>query len=223
MKPCPHCLHASGTVADGRGSRCGLCDGTGEVSERTLSAYHKAMGTRPQSVRTPRPRSKKDTTRTPSRTLTRKITTCIGIDPGAQVGKNTGIAVWSRKVRTFTDLRTVSWWTAYDIIRGFDPETTLVVVEDPNLNRAIWMRLPETDEFFRRNLKTAEHVGRNKQAARLLIQRLRDLGFEVETVKPEGRKGTKRKKSGPEFKRLTKYKGSTSEHSRDAGMLVYDR
>jgi DnaJ-class molecular chaperone len=40
---CPLCLFGSGIVADGKGSKCSVCNGTGKVTKRELIDFEKML------------------------------------------------------------------------------------------------------------------------------------------------------------------------------------
>jgi hypothetical protein len=91
-------------------------------------------------------------------------------------------------------------------------------------------------------MKYAQYVGMQKAACDQLIQSLESCKVEVLQVSPAKRTNMKtvRKKAGKgtvnleavslptklnanEFYQLTKYEGSSNEHSRDAAILIYDQ
>lgn len=41
---CPHCLGSSGIVADGKGSTCGICGGSGKVSKKKWNEHKELYG-----------------------------------------------------------------------------------------------------------------------------------------------------------------------------------
>ena len=129
----------------------------------------------------------------------------IGLDPGTK----TGLAVWDGN--KFPILETVSFWKAYRFIKNnYNPSDTLVVIEKSKTKK-VWQRkgkqgVAET---------TAFNVGMSFREAELLIEGLESLGFKVLIIHPQG------KMDSEVFKRYTKYEGRTSEHARDAGMLVF--
>jgi len=142
----------------------------------------------------------------------------LGIDPGVK----TGIAVWNTDAQSFTTLETLSFWQAYDEILRYDPKTTVIIVEDPGRLKVYWKRAVDINKMA----KIAGDVGANCEQARLLIERLTELGYTVHSYVPTGR--TKRggawkksKEAAKHFKDITGYEGRTNEHTRDAGMMVY--
>jgi hypothetical protein len=136
----------------------------------------------------------------------------IGIDPGVE----TGYAVWSRSAGRFTELQTLSFWEAYDRITSFPTDGVEVFIENPDSKRAMYVRT-EAVEFQRQRERVAKNIGSNRREASLLIERLIALGYRVTAVSP-----TKEAKWNAQiFKRLTNYQGRTSQHTRDAGRLVF--
>jgi len=41
MKPCPHCLFSSGIRANGKGTKCSTCNGSGKVSNKKYKKLPK--------------------------------------------------------------------------------------------------------------------------------------------------------------------------------------
>lgn len=136
----------------------------------------------------------------------------IGIDPGV----DTGFAVWSRLDSKFIELSTLTFWTAYDRITQYAAGEVELFIENPNSQRAMYAR---TDgiEHQRRRERVASNIGSNRREASLLIERLQALGYRVTAVSPY----RARKWDAEQFKRYTGYEGSTSQHVRDAGRLVF--
>jgi hypothetical protein len=136
----------------------------------------------------------------------------IGIDPGVQ----TGYAAWSRHRKQFTELLTLSFWAAYDRVTSFGPSEIEIVIENPDSKRAMYNRT-ESVIHARQRERLATNIGSNRREASLLIERFQSLGYNVRAVSPI----KERKWDAEQFRRLTKYKGSTSQHVRDAGRLVF--
>lgn len=142
-----------------------------------------------------------------------KYTYIIGIDAGTK----TGVAVWDKNKKEFEVITTLKIHQAMYLIKVWKDniwkEKVFIRVEDARKRR--W--IPQE-----KNLK--ERVGRAKGAgsvcrdASIWEDFLTDIGADFEMVAP--RKGMT-KYSAEAFKKLTGYKGVTSEHGRDAGMLVY--
>ena len=138
----------------------------------------------------------------------------IGIDPG----KYTGLAVI---INGKLDLWTIDFWTTIEQLHqhhNIYGDDLRVYIEDPNPNKPV---------FFRKGTKSkvmhniAQKVGSNKREASLLIEYCRLNGIKVFPQVPK--KGSMTKLKADYFKRLTGCKGRSSEHARDAAMLIFGR
>ena len=139
----------------------------------------------------------------------------IGID----CGKKTGVAVWDVNAQKFSVIKTVDFWTAYEwISSSFSANETMVYVEDPAQNKPVWRRRGMKDYEFS---KKCQSVGAVKRETTLLIKGLRIKGFQVKAIRPK--KGSYTKMKADTFKKLTKCKMRSSQHARDAAMLVFNR
>ena len=145
----------------------------------------------------------------------------IGLDPG----KSTGYAVWDSEKKEFLTIETLTFWKAvseveslnnYRMIETGGKEWVSVVIEDPAQNKPTFFR-PGTTQ--RQMQKISQNVGANKEHGRLLIERFESLGLQVKRVRPSNK--TQTKLTAATFKRITGYSGRTSEHGRDAAMLVF--
>jgi predicted RNase H-like nuclease (RuvC/YqgF family) len=122
----------------------------------------------------------------------------IGIDPGV----HTGFAV--AEDGKLTRLETLDFWKVYHIVSGLiDEHGSLCVIIEVPKTKANW-----------HNPAAAHNVGRVCREAELLACGLELIGAQVERVHPKG------KVDAVAFARITKWKGRTNEHQRDAGMLV---
>ena len=143
--------------------------------------------------------------------------TYIGIDPGVA----TGFAVYNSYDKTFEKIETTDFWGCIGAIKGLFAELgfgMVVVVENPNLNKAMhWNQIPDVKKLgINGKCKYAQNVGMNKREASLIIQFLKLHNIPHKAIKP-----TATKKDATYFKRVTKYKGRTNQHERDAAMLVF--
>lgn len=143
---------------------------------------------------------------------TKRADIVIGVDPGVE----TGYAVWSRSNKRFTELLTLNFWTAYDRITAFLPSEIEIFIENPDSKRSMYERTEVIREQRKRE-RVATNIGSNRREASLLIERLQMLGYTVQAVRPL----TARKWTAEQFTRYTRHKGSTSQHVRDAGRLVF--
>lgn len=138
----------------------------------------------------------------------------IGIDGGTA----TGFAVWDRVNKEFEDIQSLNFWTAYHlIVKKYEVEETEIFIEDPSQNKPVFIKRydPKT---VRTALKIAQDVGGVKKESEKLAEGLELAGFEVKKIRPSSAKWTDK-----HFKQVSQYKGSTSQHARDAARLVIGR
>lgn len=132
----------------------------------------------------------------------------IGIDPGV----NTGFAIWDAKKRELLSLHTLQIHQAFDMlqkcIHGFGKENIHVRFEDARLRK--W--------FGNAGREQLQGAGSIKRDSTIWEDYLSDLKISFEKVAP---KANKTKIDADSFTRLTKYMGRTSEHARDACMLIF--
>ena len=138
----------------------------------------------------------------------------IGLDPGTE----TGLAVWDAQGQVFArSLLTTTFWDAYDLVCTYDPSTVLVILEDPSKNPPTFSHsIPQSENAYRKRERLSRNVGSNMREALLLAEGLERQGYRVRRVRPRSSK-----LSAEAFRRLTRYQGRTSEHARDAAMLVF--
>lgn len=135
----------------------------------------------------------------------------IGLDPG----KNTGLAVWDTETQTFAYINTMPIHKALDFAKTFVDGTTRVYFEDARQRR--WLPKDATSSEYRGHLMGAGSVKRDSV---IWQDALTDWGIPFEMVPP--RAGAT-KWDADTFARITGYKGRTSNHARDAALLVYGR
>jgi hypothetical protein len=131
----------------------------------------------------------------------------IGIDPGTK----TGLAMWDAQERKFITIETTAIHIAFDIISNLDAEIisqTLFRVEDARQRQ--W--------FGKAGPEQLQGAGSIKRDCAIWEYFMKDRKANYEMVAP---KNNKTKLSSELFERMTKYKGRTSEHGRDAAMLVF--
>jgi hypothetical protein len=129
----------------------------------------------------------------------------IGIDPGV----NTGIAIWNKTGKCLGSIRTLPIHQAMGIVYKYKgTDSVFVRVEDARQRK--W--------FGERAEQKQQGAGSVKRDCKIWEDLLTDLNIPFEMVAP--RKGMT-KYSAAAFKKLTGYEGKTSEHARDAGMLVF--
>lgn len=141
----------------------------------------------------------------------------VGIDPGV----NTGFAIWDSRLGKFNEIATLDFLSVIVRVKDLNRVTDLTVyIEDPGqVKPMFWQNKRGVNEsMIKQALKVAQNVGANKREAELLIQILRDSDMNVIPVKP-----VTSKMNAETFANITGYKQRTSEHGRDAAMLVFGR
>ena len=135
---------------------------------------------------------------------------CIGIDPGT----HTGVAVWETREGKFLSLETLPIHRALlrvMLIADLTKEDVQVVFEDAR--QRTWYGKGDT------NAK-AQGAGSVKRDCSIWEDFCKDYGIPF-WAKPPVKGATK--VSADYFKMVSHYQGRTSEHSRDAAMLVIGR
>ena len=129
----------------------------------------------------------------------------IGIDTGT----HTGVAIWDSKDRCFKNIQTVAIDEAFEIVLFYrDNYGVFVKFEDARLRK--W--------YGNSGREKLQGAGSIKRDCVIWEDFLKRKGIQYEAVAP---KNNTTKLSKEAFKNITKYKGKTSEHSRDAAMLVF--
>jgi hypothetical protein len=129
----------------------------------------------------------------------------IGIDPGV----NSGFALWDCKAKKLVSLRTNKIHYAMNsvtVLCNKSSSNVLVRVEDARKRK--W--------FGKNSDAKMQGAGSVKRDCTIWEDFLTDLGVDFEMVDP---KNNKTKWSADVFKKVTKYDGRTSQHSRDAAGL----
>lgn len=134
---------------------------------------------------------------------------CIGIDPGT----HTGVAVWDTREGEFLSLQTMPIHRALLEVYKWSqrPVEIQVVIEDAR--QRTWFGKGDT------NAK-AQGAGSVKRDCSIWEDFCKDYGIPY-WAKPPVKGATK--VSAKYFKMISHYQGRTSEHSRDAAMLVIGR
>lgn len=131
----------------------------------------------------------------------------IGIDTGT----HTGVAVWDSARQVFLQILTLPIHRAMELVKEY-PHAR-VVFEDARKRR--WYGRDE------RNIQARlQGAGSVKRDCAIWEDYLTDKGIDFFAVAPH--RGMT-KKSEEQFRNLTGWTGRTSEHSRDAGMLVWGK
>lgn len=132
---------------------------------------------------------------------------CIGIDPGTK----TGLCVWQPETKAIRQIRTVKIHEAMEGVTYWaknNPGKVIVVVEDAR--QATFGR---QIDFHK-----AQGAGSVKRDCAIWDDFLEFLKVDYRMVRP---KKASTKLSVPAFKSITKHTGTTSNHARDACMLVF--
>ena len=141
----------------------------------------------------------------------------IGIDPG----EHTGFAVWDVRHKTLLRIETIPIHRAMKIVADFwegsklTGEKMAVIFEDARQRK--WFPREKNVSEYRGKLMGA---GAAKRDARIWEEFLTDYGIPFKAHKPQAG-GTKW--SADYFAQVTGWTGRTSEHARDAALLVYGR
>lgn len=130
----------------------------------------------------------------------------VGIDPGVK----TGLAIWSRETRALTAVETLGITQAMTLIRTMADVGSLHSVRFEDARLRTW--------FGARGREALQGAGSIKRDCSIWQEFLSGLvGVPFLPVSPQA-KG--RKLDAAAFKRLTGWQGRTSEHARDAALLV---
>ena len=134
------------------------------------------------------------------------MTVVIGIDPGV----NTGIAVWDRPLQTFMSIETVQIHQAMEKVRQLHGAGMVheVVFEDARLRT--W--------FGTKGREALQGAGSIKRDCSIWEGYLQHLGVKYRIVPP---KAVRTKLNAEKFQRMTNWPHRTSEHARDAAMVVW--
>ena len=135
---------------------------------------------------------------------------CIGIDPGT----HTGVAVWDTREGKFLSLETLPIHRALakvQVIAEWDKKNLQVVFEDAR--QRTWFGKGDTDA-------KKQGAGSVKRDSSIWEDFCKDYGIPY-WAKPPVKGATK--VSADYFKMVSHWTGRTSEHSRDAAMLVIGR
>lgn len=136
----------------------------------------------------------------------------IGIDTGV----HTAIAIWDCNLKKFVHIETTMLHRALLFIYKFketceqNGEHFYVKIEDARQRK--W--------FGERSQYKLQGAGSVKRDAKIWEDFLRDMKLDFDMVAPKQQMGFT-KLTDAAFRRLTHYNGTTSEHARDAAMLVF--
>jgi len=145
----------------------------------------------------------------------------IGIDPGTK----TGVAVWRPDLQQFAHIETMQIFEALQLLKIYaeSPRVTKIKVyaEDPNT----WVGFNTTHRS--QSAARAQGAGSIKRDFAIWKETCRSINAmdhtaEVEFI-PTQLQGTLKKLSKETFRQITGWGMQTSEHARDAAMLVFGR
>lgn len=138
----------------------------------------------------------------------------VGID----TGRSTGFALWEGGCQAFDAVATLRIHEALERVRRLHAaygDDMVVVFEDARLRR--YLPRERSSSEYRGKLQGAGSV---KRDAAIWEDFCEDLGIRYEAIAP--RKGLT-KWDADTFRRITGWEGRTSDHARDAALLVYGR
>lgn len=137
----------------------------------------------------------------------------IGIDPG----KHTGVAFWDKSERQLLSVYTTDFWGIITILQKVDKSKVRVHIENPAFIKPTFKRGGKLSEAVKNSI--SQKVGMNKEHGKLIIEFCKRNKIECIPMKPK--KENLSKMPEEKFKKYTGWKGVTSQHARDAAMLVY--
>ena len=136
----------------------------------------------------------------------------IGIDTGV----HTGFAVWDTKAQSFREIATLKIHEA--LIKAYEyTKTDRVEVYFEDARKRTWI---PREASLRERVGRAQGAGSVKRDATIWEDFLNGYGIPMHKVAP---KNNVTKMNEDYFKALTKWTKRTSEHGRDAAMLVFGR
>jgi hypothetical protein len=139
----------------------------------------------------------------------------IGID--ADLHKS-GVTIYETETKEILFCKALSWCKLFDLLK--ENKEYKVYLEAPQLNKkANWHNKFETN---RGKLDvTAENVGKNKGAAIIIENILKELNINYQLLKPAGYSLVL--KNAKTFKKTTKYNETTNEDARASAAMVFGR
>jgi len=142
----------------------------------------------------------------------------IGIDGGV----NTGFAVYDRNSRKLVEIKTYSFWEAIEALESWMDDCGIsgieVWIEDVEAHSPTFYRGAKGSAVQNR---ISQSVGRNKRDCQLLKEWLERKGVVFYSIPPTKQSMTKL--NAETFKTYTGWNERTSQHGRDAAMLVFGR
>jgi len=141
--------------------------------------------------------------------------TVVAIDPGATTGV---AAIWPDDESAAVQTEAEDFWTVYHRAgKHGDPSDTLFIVEAPYKTGITHQRLIAGQQRLKAQLKIAQNAGGVQREADLLVEGLRELGYDVVEHEPS----TSKKWDHESLEGLIgEWNGSSNEHTRDALMML---
>lgn len=130
----------------------------------------------------------------------------IGIDPGTK----TGFAVWDLDKKEFIEIKTLSIVTAFENVLFWQKARGIKALRFEDSRLRSW--------FAGKGREALQGAGSIKRDCSIWQEFCEYHQIDFEPIKPM--KGQTKWNSGT-FAKLTKWRQRTSEHSRDAGILVF--
>ena len=135
---------------------------------------------------------------------------------GIDTGVNTGVAVWDTEKKCFLVIKTTTIVEAMKIVKDFvDARPTTIVIEDARKRK--WLPKEKSFSEFKGKAMGAGSVMRDAK----IWQEFADfykIPIELRPPRPGMTKWDE-----DYWKKVTGWKGRTSEHARDAALLVFQR
>lgn len=148
----------------------------------------------------------------------------IGIDGG----KDTGFAVWNKSTKSLVEVKTLDFWKAINEVDNYLKlyPTLVLIIEDVSQHSAVFKAMGtyrSTPGGINNKIgavaKHGQNIGRVKRETELFIRYFELKKVDVRKIKPGKHTGSKIKKDL--FKKITGFDKVTSQHGRDAAMLIY--
>jgi hypothetical protein len=136
-----------------------------------------------------------------------KAATLIGIDPGV----HTGLAIWGRDEQKFVEIKTMTILEAINRV-------SLEVVTNETGDVEIWFEDARLRKWFGNSgREKLQGAGSVKRDCAIWEELCKSLAVSYKAIAP---KNNKTKVPAVHFNKFSGWQGRTSEHARDAAMLV---
>ena len=140
----------------------------------------------------------------------------IGVDPG----EKNGWAIFDKENNKLKEMGTMNFWELIEAIDAINfNNSILIVIEDSSQNSPTFSKHYRKKSLLVRD-KISQNVGENKRTAKLLIEYCQRNNIPYRAVKPTKNSLTKVSKEW--FNKQTGWTGRSSEHARDAALLVWE-